>query len=119
MKFIYKLLLLASVLLVLAFNVTFYVMPSITIINNSKSKISSAKIALPSSNLDFGSIDNGESNVLHYDLSQPKDGSFRYHLTLSNGVEYQGVCGYVTSNEINKRVIITIRADQRVTCNET
>ena len=117
MKIFYKSVLIASAALVLGYYASFFIMPSITIVNNSSATITSAHIGLPSSNLDFGSIPSGDSNTLHYDLSQAKDGVYRYHIKISEAVAYQDVCGYVTNNELNKRVVITVHQDLDITCN--
>ena len=53
-----------------------FVMPSITIVNNSARTTEKMEVTLPSSNLNFGALMNGEQNTLHYTLEQ-KDGTYR------------------------------------------
>jgi hypothetical protein len=47
-----------------------FVMPSITIVNNSGRITEQMKVTLPSSNLNFGALMNGEHNTLHYTLNK-------------------------------------------------
>lgn len=116
MKLVYKIALSAVALLVVIYHASFFILPSITIVNNSENSITQVAINLPSSRLDFGSIANGASNTLHYALTQKQDGVYRYKINIANAVEDNGSCGYVTNNEINKRVIITVHKDKSVTC---
>jgi hypothetical protein len=90
---------------------SFYVMPSITIINNSGVTIESAKVRLPNSNLDFGSVESVQKSTLHYYLSQ-NDGEYEYKFIFSDDVSIAGACGYLTKNEINKRVSITVTPNE-------
>jgi hypothetical protein len=92
---------------------SFYIMPSITIINNSGVTIETGKVRLPRSNLDFGSIENGQKNTLHYSLTQA-DGEYEYKFIFSDDVSISGSCGYLTQNEINKRVSITVTTNKVV-----
>jgi len=117
MNRLYKITLLIATLLVAVYWSSYYLMPSITIVNNSETTITRAEVDLPSSHLDFGSIPISGSNTLHYSLLQEQDGVYRYKLFKSNSKAYQGSCGYVTNNEINKRVEIVIQKDNQVTCN--
>ncbi|MDE3272847.1 hypothetical protein [Pseudoalteromonas sp. G4] len=94
----------------------FYVSPAITIVNNSGGDITHANIELPSSRLDFGEIKSGASNTLYYSLSQPRDGSYLYKIMTAHAITHQGSCGYVTNNELNKRLKIVITQDNRVLC---
>ena len=90
-------------------------MPSITVINNSGAEIESATINLPSSNLDFGPISDGQSNTLHYSLDQA-DGVYKYQFDFVDELLIEGECGYVTQDEINKRVSLII-SSKDVVCN--
>ena len=84
-----------------------FILPSVTLVNNSGEFIENAKINLPNSSLDFGSLNSGEKNTLHYSLKQ-KDGTYKYNFIISPNVLVTGECGYVTSNEINKHAVIFI-----------
>ena len=64
-------------ILVAAYYGTFYVMPSVAVINNSGTSIESATVNLPSSYLDFGPILHGQTNTIHYSLQQA-DGIYEY-----------------------------------------
>lgn len=118
MKLLYKILLSVAILLVVIYYSSFYVLPSITIVNSSGAGIAQAEIDLPGSHLDFGSIASGSSNELHYSLTQPLDGVYRYTIKFTDSVETLGSCGYVTDNEFNKRVVITIKSDKQVSCEQ-
>ena len=106
----------AFVIIIALYYSTFYVLPSVTVVNNSTTRLSTAQVTLPSSRLDFGAIPAGEANTLHYSLSQPTDGAYQYTFIKSDGEQYINRCGYVTNNEINKRVILTLESSGGVTC---
>lgn len=118
MKLLYKILFSVLTLLVVLYYSSFYVLPSITIVNASAVRVAQAEIDLPASHLDFGSIASGSGNALHYSLTQAKDGVYRYTIKFTDSVETHGSCGYVTDNEFNKRVVITIESDQQVSCEQ-
>lgn len=101
---------------VIAYYASFYVMPSITIVNNSGLTIETSKVRLPNSKLDFGSVETGHSNALYYSLNQA-DGEYQYEFIMSDDSVLDGECGYLTHSEINKRVLITINENE-VVCNE-
>jgi hypothetical protein len=118
MKLLYKILFSVAILLVVIYYSSFYVLPSITIVNSSGAAIAQAEIDLPGSHLDFGSIASGSNNALHYSLTQPLDGVYSYTIKFTDSVEVVGSCGYVTDNEFNKRVVITIESEQQVSCEQ-
>ena len=118
MKLLYKIVFSVAILVVVIYYSSFYVLPSITIVNGSAAEVAQAEIDLPGSHLDFGSIASGSSNALHYSLTQPLDGVYRYTIKFTDSVEITGSCGYVTDNEFNKRVVITIESDQQVSCEQ-
>ncbi len=90
-------------------------MPSVTIVNKSGAVIEQVEVALPSSNLNFGALMDGEENTLHYSLEQ-SDGVYNYQFKSKNSVMFRGSCGYVTNNEIHKRVVITLNKNNEVVC---
>lgn len=118
MKLLYKIVFSVAILVVVLYYSSFYVLPSITIVNSSGSGIAQAEIDLPSSHLDFGAIASGASNALHYSLTQPLDGAYRYNIKFTDSVETHGSCGYVTDSEFNKRVVIYIESDNQVRCEQ-
>lgn len=118
MKRLYKIVFSLVTLLVVIYYSSFYVLPSITIVNSSAVGVAQAEIGLPASHLDFGSIASGSGNALHYSLTQPKDGVYRYTIKFTDSVETHGSCGYVTDNEFNKRVVISIKNDHQVSCEQ-
>lgn len=101
--------------LVVAYYGSAFVMPSITVVNRSGETVEQVEVALPSSNLNFGSLVADEQNTLHYTLKQ-NDGAYHYTIKLGNSPIFQGTCGYVTKNEIHKRVIITLKENYKVVC---
>lgn len=101
---------------IVAYFGSFYVMPSITLVNNSGMTIETSKVRLSKSKLDFGSVESGHSNTLYYSLNQV-DGEYQYEFILSDDSVLDGKCGYLTHNEINKRVSITINENE-VVCSE-
>lgn len=118
MKLIYKLVLSLLGVLVALYYLSFYLLPAVTIINNSAVDIAQADVDLPSSHLDFGAVASGELNRLHYDLTQQREGQYRYKILFANSVEQQGSCGYLTHNEFHKRVVISVDADAKVYCTQ-
>lgn len=104
-----------SLLLVGGYQLAFYLMPNITISNQTRLTIESANVTLPSNNLDFGSILAGDENTLYYDIEQT-DGVYRYQFKLSDERIIEGSCGYVTHSEVNKRVVILVTAEFEVNC---
>ena len=117
LELLIKLLFILVVLVALFYSASRYIFPSIAVVNNSQKTIEQASIALPSSRLDFGTINSSASNTLHYYLSQ-SDGEYRYKFTLSDSTVIEGRCGYVTHNQIHKRVEISIDNENVVTCLE-
>jgi hypothetical protein len=115
MKLIIKLVISLLVILAVAYYGSVFVMPSITIVNNSGRITEQMEVTLPSSNLNFGALMNGEHNTLHYTLDQ-KDGDYRYKFKHENSTVYFGICGDVTNNEIHKRVVITVNENNQVIC---
>lgn len=116
MKLLYKTVFSLLTLLIVIYYSSFYVLPSISIVNSSTVGIAQAEVDLPASHLDFGSIAGGSSNALHYSLTQPKDGVYSYTIKFTDSVEITGSCGYVTDNELNKRVVITVETDYQIRC---
>ncbi|WP_434951113.1 hypothetical protein ACRWQL_16450 [Shewanella sp. HL-SH4] len=115
MKLIVKVVISTFVIACFAYYGSLFVMPSVTIENHSTSAIKQIEVALPSSNLNFGAINDGEKNTLYYSLEQ-NDGMYRYQFENENSAVYNGSCGYVTSNELHKRFIITINKNNQVIC---
>jgi hypothetical protein len=115
MKLITKLVVSMLAVLVFAYYGSEFVMPSITIVNDTGQNLKQMKVALPSSNLDFGAIKHGEQNTLLYTLKQ-NDGAYQYKFKHENSAAVSGTCGYVTKNEIHKRVIITLKENNEVVC---
>ncbi|MBY0419770.1 MAG: hypothetical protein K2W88_17090 [Pararheinheimera sp.] len=118
MKLLYKIVFSVVSLLVVIYYSSFYILPSITIVNGSAAEVAQAEIDLPGSHLDFGSIASGSSNALHYSVTQPLDGVYRYTVKFTDSVETLGSCGYVTDKEVNKRVVISIKSDKQVSCEQ-
>lgn len=115
MKFVSKIVGLVIFVVVASYYVSMFIMPSITIVNHSGHLIAQAKIILPNNQLDFGTIAHRQQNTLHYSLTQ-NDGVYRYQFEYANQVIVEGHCGYVTNNQINKRVTLVIKQDNQVTC---
>ncbi len=98
-----------------AFYIVLLVKPAITLVNSSGFELIQTSVKLPSNRLNFGVLGNEHNNTLYYDLAQPKDGVYQYHFVLEEGRVLQGECGYVTNNEVHKRLMITVHRSF-VTC---
>lgn len=114
MKATIKTLALLSALLFAAYHIYFFILPSVTVLNSSNSSIQSARVDLPNSGLDFDAIAAKQSNTIHYALEQA-DGDYEYQFVMANGSVLAGRCGYVTNNQIHKRVTVQIK-DNHVLC---
>ncbi|GGP57500.1 hypothetical protein GCM10009347_25030 [Shewanella algicola] len=115
MKFVIKVLVALSVTLFGLYHLAFFIMPSVTIQNNSDAMVESARVVLPNSSLDLGSIQAGGSNRIYYELEQA-DGEYEFDIILSDETRLDGSCGYITNSEINKRVVIELSAEMQVVC---
>jgi len=115
MKLIIKILLLFFSLLVAIYYGYMYILPSVTVVNQSGVAIMSSSIQLPNNYLDFGKINNKQQNTLYYSLSQ-QDGDYQYVFILENGEKVTGRCGYVTNNQIHLRATMIISQDLKVAC---
>lgn len=115
MKLIIKFVISILAILIVAYHGSVFVMPSITIVNNSGHTTEKMEVALPSSNLNFGSLMSNEQNTLHYSLEQ-SNGVYSYQFKHMNVAAFSGSCGYVTKNEIHKRVVITLNENNEVIC---
>ena len=91
------------------YHISYFVLPSVTVVNTSAMKIESAKVKLPNSGLDFGDLEAGSENTLHYALTQT-DGDYQYQISFGESV-LEGRCGMVRNKEINKRVTLTVSQD--------
>ena len=103
-----------TLLLVTLYFSYFWLLPNVTVTNQSQVKILSVKVRLPQSNLDFGALAHGQANTIYYDLTQ-QDGSYQVELVSTKG-QVNLSCGYVTQNEIHKRVNIIVNSDMQVSC---
>lgn len=131
MKLLSKIILLTSALPVVVYHGYFFMLPSVTVVNNSGERLR-AVVTLPVSNLDFGEIEAGEDNQIYYEVSQP-DGDYQYQFTIGDdagvdaGVDaegntgrreqkIQGRCGYVTHSQYHQRVKIIVNQQLEVSC---
>ena len=115
MKLIVKIVISILVVIVVTYYGSAYVMPSVTIVNKSGNVVEQVVVTLPNSNLNFGSLIDGEDNTLHYAIEQ-SDGVYNYRFKSKTVYVLSGSCGYVTNNEIHKRVVITLKKSNKVVC---
>jgi len=107
--------LLIIVLFLAAISGYFYMLPNITVVNYSGEAINKTLIYLPNNRLNFGKIEDKQQNKIGYSLEQ-NDGSYRYVFTFTSGKHLAGECGYITANEVHKRLEVTIDKHYQVTC---
>ncbi len=74
-------------------------------------------MSLPNSGLDFGALNVGDTNTLHYALEQTS-GAYQYQITMAGGRSLVGECGSISNREWHKRVFIAVH-DERVSCAES
>ncbi|WP_394229365.1 hypothetical protein [Shewanella colwelliana] len=115
MKLIAKIVISILVVIAVVYYGSAFVMPSVTVVNKSGDVVEQVEVALPNSNLNFGALTDGEENTLHYSLEQ-SDGVYNYQFKSKSSVVFRGSCGYVTNNEIHKRVVITVNKSNDVAC---
>jgi len=116
MNLLLKITLAVLFIITAAYYLYFYITPSVTIVNNSDYSITEVNVKLPQSNLNFGAVAIEQVNSIHYPLSQ-QDGSYSYSFEIDNEI-VTGTCGYLTSNELNKRFVITVSKNTMVTCTQ-
>ncbi len=116
MKLFIKIIMSTFALFVASYYLYFYISPSVTVMNKSALEVIEANVTLPTNNLNFDSINSGQENTIHYSLSQ-QDGAYKYSINLANET-LSGTCGYLTNNEMNKRFVITINKNKRVSCSQ-
>jgi hypothetical protein len=115
MKLIVNIVIVILAAIAIAYYGSFFILPSVTVVNKSGVFIEQVEVALPSSNLNFGALIDGEKNTLHYSLKQV-NGLYNYKFTRENSIAFKGSCGYVTSYEFHKRVVITLLKNKQVVC---
>ena len=115
MKLVFKVFIFALVIACLGYYGSAFVMPSVTIENQSGVTFKRVEVILPSSKLNFGTMNDGDFNTLHYSFGQ-NDGVYTYQFENENSAVLSGSCGYVTGYEVHKRVIITINDNNQVSC---
>ena len=91
-----------------AYQLYFFILPAVTVVNTTGSLIENARVDLPNSGLDFGDIGSGRENTIYYSLEQ-SDGEYQYLITIQGGLVLSGTCGVVTNNEFHKRLVIRVQ----------
>jgi len=91
-------------------------MPRVIVDNLSLEQVYSVTVQLPSSKLEFGSIKKGSMKIIYYAINQ-SDGTYNYAVEYADGEKVSGECGYITSNEIGKSFLLTLRPERVITCN--
>lgn len=115
MKFVFQVVVFVVVLTCVGYYGSAFVMPSVTIENQSGAALKRVEVMLPGSKLNFGPMNDGDLNTLHYSLNQ-NDGVYNYQFEDENAVVEAGFCGAVTGYDIHKRTIITIHKNNQVNC---
>ena len=116
MNLLVKITITIFLLVIASYYLYFYFTPSVTVINKSEYVITKVNVSVPKSNLNFGSIELEQVNTIYYSLSQ-HDGSYNYSLNI-DGKLITGACGYLTNNELNKRLVITVSKRNLVGCSQ-
>lgn len=90
-------------------------MPRVIVDNLSLEEVVSVRVKLPDSKLEFGGLGKGSMQIIYYSLNQ-RDGTYKYVVEYADGEKVSGECGYLTSNEIGKSFLLTLRPNRIVTC---
>lgn len=85
----------------------FWVIPSVTIVNNADRIITSATLKLPNSTLSFDAIQAFAAVEIHHDLPL-KDGTIHYLIMLNANEPLKGNCGYLTPSMYGEHWTITV-----------
>lgn len=118
MKVVLKVLVALGIIIFAVYKVSFYMMPSVTVLNNSGEVVIEFTVKLPNSNLNFGYLEPSQTIEIHYSIEQ-SDGSYEYRVVFDNKTVLSGTCGYATSSEIHKRVSLTVMRNKVVCSNGT
>jgi hypothetical protein len=86
-------------------------LPQVTILNSSDKRVVDAKITISDTDLEFWSLNDGDTKELYYSIFQ-KEGKYRYHFALKNNITLSGECGDIKNFEFGKRVIFLISDDK-------
>lgn len=92
--------------------------PEVVIVNQSSQNIDEVSVKLPSSRIVFGSIPPKSESTIYYSWSQA-EGVYEYQVSFADGSSQTSQCGYVTHNEMGKRLTLIVHADLTVTCDES
>ena len=103
-------------LLYFIYQAYYLLMPRVIVDNLSLEEVHSVTVKLPSSKLEFGSIKKGSMQTIYYAINQ-SDGTYNYVVEYAGGEKVSGECGYVTSNEIGKSFLLTLRPERVISCN--
>jgi len=75
-------------------------------------------VQLPSNRIVFGEILPGSESTIYYSATQ-SDGVYSYSVDFVSAPRLVGSCGYVTNNEIGKRLRLVVETEGRVGCRES
>ena len=92
--------------------------PEVVIANHSSQNVIEVIVKLPSNRIVFGSISPKSESTIFYSWSQA-EGMYEYQVSFAGGLSQTGKCGYVTHNEIGKRLTLIVNANLTVTCDES
>lgn len=92
--------------------------PEIVVENASASTIREVVVELPSNRVVFGEIQPGSESTIYYSATQG-DGVYAYSIEFAGAPKLVGSCGYVTGNEIGKRLHLVIETEGRAVCRES
>lgn len=92
--------------------------PEIVFVNDSSQSISEVIVKLPSNRVVFGAVSPKSESTIYYSWTQA-DGVYEYQVLLPGGLNQSGRCGYVTQQEIGKRLTLIVHTDLTVTCEES
>lgn len=94
-----------------AYQLYYFILPAVTVVNTTGSLIENARVDLPNSGLDFGEIGGDSENTIYYSLEQ-SDGEYQYLITVQGGLVLSGRCGVVSNNEFHKRLVIMVQESE-------
>ncbi|MDF2177745.1 hypothetical protein P2G88_05735 [Aliiglaciecola sp. CAU 1673] len=114
-KYIYKFALALAILALTAYYGSAFILPSVTVENSSTFAIEEVRVELPSSGLNFGSIEPGQRNTLHYSLKQA-EGVYQYQIKFKEAGVVKGTCAQVSDNQFHKRMLLEIKQADEVRC---
>jgi hypothetical protein len=102
-------------MLYLLYQAYYFIIPRVVVNNLSLENVRFVTVMLPNGRLEFSSLNKGSVQIIYYSINQ-SDGSYNYVVEYADGEKVIGHCGYVTSHQFGKTLLLTLRPERVITC---